>query len=550
MFRRLLFLLYLLPLLFLAIFYAFPLLAILRESFFAPGGDALAQIQSTLQSWAFWGLVWFTTWQAAVSTLLTVLLGLPIAYLFATYDFAGKRLLHSLLAIPFVMPTVVVATAFVALVGRNGVINHWLQSLFALPAPPLQVEQTIWLILVVHVFFNVSVIIRAVGGFWSNLNPHLRESAAVLGAPPWRVFLTVTLPLLLPSLLAASLLVFLFTFTSFGVILILGGPHFATIEVEIYRQTVSYFNLPLAAFLALVQLAITFTVMAVYTRLQARASRPLTQKSQQRTARRPANWRQRLLLGGAIGLTILFLLGPLAALAWRSVALTGAVTFDFYAALGQNPRQSAFFAPPVDAIRNSLLIAGSTLLLSLPLGIIAAYMLARPASRWAALLDPLLLLPLGTSAVTLGFGYIVAMGPLRTSLLLVPVAHTLIALPFVVRSLLPALRALDTRLRDAAAALGASPPLVWRYVDVPMLWRPLLVAAVYAFTISLGEFGATLLLTRPDFPTMPTVIYRALGKPGVLNYGQALAMSTILMAVTAVSISVLERFRLGDNEEF
>jgi thiamine transport system permease protein len=243
------------------------------------------------------------------------------------------------------------------------------------------------------------------------------------------------------------------------------------------------------------------------------------------------------------------LLAPLTALAWRSVTLGDAVvTVDYYRELTLDRRGSAFFVPPIFAVRNSLIIALSTVALSLILGVISAYLLARPRSRLTAILDPIFLLPLGTSAVTLGFGYIIAMGPLRTSLLMIPIAHTLIAAPFVVRTLLPALRGLDPRLREAAAVMGASPLRGWWEVDVPILWRATLVGAVFAFTISLGEFGATLLISRPDLPTMPVVIYRALSQPGLLNYGQALAMSTILMIVSAVGLIVIERFRLEESE--
>jgi thiamine transport system permease protein len=150
--------------------------------------------------------------------------------------------------------------------------------------------------------------------------------------------------------------------------------------------------------------------------------------------------------------------------------------------------------------------------------------------------------------VTLGFGYIVTLGAWRTAIWLVPVAHTLIAMPFVIRTLLPALRSVDPRLREAAAVLGAPPPRVWREVDMPILRRALLVAAAFAFTISLGEFGATLLISRPEYPTMPMVIYRFLGLPGMLNYGQALAMSTILMGVCALALLLIERFRLPGEE--
>jgi thiamine transport system permease protein len=546
-------LLFLLPLGFLAIFYVYPLASILRASFTPDatvGTGGIEAAGATLLQPSFWQLAWFTTWQAALSTLLTVAAAMPMAYVFATYSFRGKTVLHALLTIPFVMPTVVVASAFLALLGENGVLNQALQRWFALATPPLQLEHSLALILLAHVFFNVSVVIRSVGGFWSTLNPHLAQSAAVLGARPWRSFATVTLPLLLPSLLASSLLVFLFCFTSFGVILILGGPTFATLEVEIYRQAVYYFNLPVAATLTVAQMAVTFTIMIVYTRLQARSSRQLRLSGGVQSARRPRTWRQRALIAMTVGITMVGLLAPLAALAWRSISLEGELTLQYYMALGENPRQSAFFVPPIAAVGNSLLYAAATLAVSLPLGVIAAYMLARPRWHWGAILDPLLLLPLGTSAVTLGFGFILALGALRTSLWLVPIAHSLIALPFVVRTMLPSLRALDRRLHEAAATLGASPLRVWRAIDVPLLWRPLLVAAAFAFAISLGEFGATLLIAQPDRPTMPMVIYRALGLPGQLNYGQALAMSTILMLVTAAVLLIIERFRLDANEEF
>jgi thiamine transport system permease protein len=290
--------------------------------------------------------------------------------------------------------------------------------------------------------------------------------------------------------------------------------------------------------------------MVVYTRVQARVSRSLRRR-QLGLSRRPANWREWALVSGALLVTGAGLLAPLAALAVRSFTLGDqGFTLIYYQALAENPRQSAFFAPPATAIANSLFYAAATLAISLPLGVIGAYMLARPRTPWAALLDPLLLLPLGTSAVTLGFGYIVAMGPLRASPWLVPVAHSLIALPFVVRTFLPALRALDRRLGEAAATLGASPQQSWWTIDAPLLARALAISAAFAFAISLGEFGATLLIARPDRPTMPMVIYQALGRPGLVNYGQALAMSTILMGVTALALLAIERFRLPGEEEF
>lgn len=541
----------LIPLLFLLFFYFYPLVRILQVSFTQPPQEGGRSILATLQQAFFWKVLWFTLWQAAASTALTLVLGLPLAYVFSHYEFPGKSVMRALTAIPFVMPTVVVAVAFSTLLGNNGLLNNALQSLLHLQQPPIRIEQTVWIILMAHVFYNVSVIIRSVGGFWSNLNPHLSQAASVLGASRGRAFQTITLPLLMPSITASSLLVFLFCFTSFGVVLILGGLQFATLEVEIYRQAVSLFNLRVAAFLSIVQLIITFTVMAVYTKLQERTAVPLNLQPQRRTAQRAATIRHRTIIAASMMITVLLLVAPLLALVVQSFTLgQQGLTFQYYAELGVNRRNSAFFVNPLVAVRNSLLFASITVTWSLALGGISAYVLARPNKRITGILDPIFLLPLGTSAVTLGYGYIISMGALRTSFWIIPVAHSLIAMPFVVRTVLPVLRGLDPRLREAALTLGASPLRSWQEVDLPILSRTLAVAAAFAFTISLGEFGATLLVSRPDLPTIPVVIYRALGQPGMLNYGQALAMSTILMSIAALGLFAIERFRFRDIGEF
>jgi thiamine transport system permease protein len=266
-------------------------------------------------------------------------------------------------------------------------------------------------------------------------------------------------------------------------------------------------------------------------------------------------------VGGVNTVLVIILLWPLLALAARSVTLgEGPPSLRYYAALGESPTQSVFFVPPVEAIRNSLLFSVAAVALSLALGLLAAYALRQAGGssgstgRLARWLDPIFLLPLGTSAVTLGLGYIIALDEpplnLRTSLVLIPLAYTLIAMPFVVRSILPVLRGLSPRLRESAAVLGASPAQVVREIDLPIIGRAVLVAAVFAFTISLGEFGATLLLYQPRFPTMSVIIYRALGQPGLANYGQALAMSTVLMLVCLAGLLVIERLRLGEAGEF
>jgi thiamine transport system permease protein len=272
----------------------------------------------------------------------------------------------------------------------------------------------------------------------------------------------------------------------------------------------------------------------------------------------------RLLVWGNLTLMLLLLGLPLLALLFRSFLGSDGLTFRFYRQLTVNERGSLFFVPPGTAVFNSVGIALTTLLFAVTIGLISVYLIEftrqKPASgsrlktqlgRW---IDPLLMLPIATSAVTLGFGYIIALNKpplnLRQSLILVPIAHALVAIPFVIRAVLPAVRRIDPKLREAAMTLGAESAQVWRHVEWPLIRRAVLVGAVFAFTISMGEFGATVFIARPNTPTMPVAIFRFLGQPGALNYGQALAMSSLLMLVCTIGFIAIERFRLGEEGEF
>tara|TARA_B100000315_G_C14425235_1_gene517485 strand:- start:265 stop:855 length:591 start_codon:yes stop_codon:yes gene_type:complete len=194
-----------------------------------------------------------------------------------------------------------------------------------------------------------------------------------------------------------------------------------------------------------------------------------------------------------------------------------------------------------------------TMISALAIGLPTTWILARK-TKLAQMLEPILMLPLGTSAVTLGLGFLLVFSRapfnMHTSSLLIPLAHTLVAFPFVVRSLLPSWTIINPQLRKAAAMLGANPIQVWREIDLPIIGRAILVAGAFAFTISIGEFGATILLSRPEFTTVPMAIYRYLSLPGALNYGQAMALSTLLMIFCGTSIFFIEAIRPNAISEF
>ncbi|QIP88462.1 iron ABC transporter permease [Streptomyces sp. Tu 2975] len=535
------------PVAFFALFFAYPVSAIVGRGLHADGAWHFDRFGEVLGRSDIREVLWFTTWQALASTALTLLIALPGAYVFARLDFPGKRLLRAVVTVPFVLPTVVVGTAFLALLGRGGLLDElW----------GIRLDTTVWAILLAHVFFNYAVVVRTVGGLWSQLDPRQEEAARVLGAGRFAAWRRVTLPALVPSLAAAALMVFLFTFTSFGVVQILGGPAFSTLEVEIYRQTAEFLDLPTAAVLTLVQFLTVGAVLAVHAWTVRRRESALRLVDPARTARRPRGAVRWLLLGGVLTTVVVLLLVPLAVLVERSLDTPAGYGFGYYRELGTvDPSGGAFLVPPIDAVWNSLRYALAATAISVAVGGLAAAALTRRAGRLVRGFDALLMLPLGVSAVTVGFGFLITLDEppldLRSSWILVPLAQALVGVPFVVRTMLPVLRAVDERLREAAAVLGASPLRAWREVDLPLVRRALAVAAGFAFAVSLGEFGATVFIARPDNPTLPVAVARLLGRPGELNYGQAMALSTILMVACAAALLLLERIRTeSTTEEF
>ncbi len=539
--------LFIVPLAFLAIFFFYPLATIIARGLAPDGVIDLSSFGTIVGSPFYLQTVWFTFWQAIVSTLLTLVFALPAAFVFARFRFRGKAIIRALTTIPFVLPTVVVAAAFSALIGPRGWINEALKAILQLDYAPIDIQNTIWIILLAHIFYNFTIVLRIVGGFWANLDPQIEAAARVLGANRWRTFREVTLPLLTPALLAAALLVFIFDFTSFGVVLILGGPQFNTIETAIYRNTQITLNLPLATALTIVQLICTFIFISIYTRLQGRASRPIELRPQQLTQRPPVTRREKFFAVSVIGAMLLLLFAPLIALIAKSFVNDAGFTLDNFTNLAANPRGSVLFVPPLTAMSNSLGFASVTMLITLIVGVLAAYSSSITKRKF---LEPIWMLPLGASAVTLGFGFLIGLPSLRSTWLIIPLAHSLVAFPFVVRSITPALRSIRANLREAAAIMGANPMRVWREIDLPIIGRALLVGGAFAFSVSIGEFGATAMISRSETPTLPYAIYRYLTLPGSLNFGQSMAMSTLLIIVVSIALITIERFRFGEVGEF
>jgi len=522
----------LIPLAFIGVFFAWPVVTLLWRGLGADVGGDGSRLGEVLANARYQRIIWFTFWQAALSTALTAVAALPLTWAVANRTFVGRRAARVLVTVPFVLPTVVVAGAFTAVMDR-----------FGLNSGTVQLRHTVAAIILAHVFFNVAVVVRSVGSFWSQLDRTPEQAARTLGASPWRAFRAVTLPRLRPPLLAALSIVFLFTFTSFAIILLLGGLGKATLETEIFRAALTNFDIPTAAALSVVQLVAVAALMIANTALARRAShqqRLIGDRAQPIRGRR-----DRVLVTSAIWGTALFLAIPIMTLIERSFARRDGFTLANYQALRVRARQLPISA--LDALANSLAFAVAAAGIALLIGGIASLVIVHGRSSLSRVLELATLLPLGTSAVTLGFGVLITLDSgvfdLRASWWIIPITQSLIAIPFVIRSVVPVLRAIDPTLREAAATLGASPTQVRREIDLSIGGRALATGVGFAFAISLGEFGATSFVgRRSDLLTVPLAIARLLGRPGDLLRGQAMALSVILMVVTALVVVIGDRF--------
>jgi thiamine transport system permease protein len=510
------------PTLGLLVFYAWPFATLMVEAV------TTTAIADTLGRASTWEVVWFTAWQAIVSTVVTIVVGLAPAYVLARFDFRGRTVLVGLLTAMFVLPTVVMGAAFLALL-------------------PDALDRTVWAVIGAHVVFNLAVVVRVVGSLWEHLPTDMEAAAATLGASRWRVATQISLPLVRPAVTAAATIVFLFTFTSYGVIRILAAPGTRTIEVEVWRRATQLGDIGGAAVLAILQLAALITIVSWSTVAQRRHARAIGLLATSER-RRPRNAGERRFVALVAGLAMLVAAAPLAALVVRSFSTPTGWSTTAWTDLGAAEIRPGIRIgiDPAEAIVNSLTNAAWATSFSVVIGALASLAIVG-AGRAGRALDSGLMLPLATSAVTIGFGMLITFDtdPVdwRASWWLVPVGHALIAVPFVVRTSVGVLRSVDPSMAAAAATLGASPIRAWTATVVPYLWRPLAVGAALAAAISLGEFGATSFLSRSGGETMPIAIEQLLGRTGSALQAQGFVLATLLAATTVILVVIVERLQ-------
>jgi thiamine transport system permease protein len=518
-------LLWALPLTFVAVLFYWPIAKITSLGF---SGDWMATLAEPKKL----EVIWFTLWQAAVSTIVTLVFAIPGAYLLYRRTFLGQRLVKTLITVPFVLPSIVVAVGFT--VFRN-VHDFWIElGLTFLP------DQIYWII-AAHVFVNYSIAVRTIGGVWAGFDTEIDEAAELDGAGRFRTLLAVSLPQLGPAIFSAAALVFLFSATSFGIVLVLGGGHVQTIETAIYFSATQFLDLEGAAALVFIQTLTTAAAFLVGSSL-AKGTVGLEQvlegSSKPRVDRR--DWPVSVLTAGIVlGLLVM----PLLFVLVEAFRVGDGWGFTNFANLGTRGARDLLNISVSHAASNSIRNMLVAAVIAFVLGTLISWLLVRTKQK---LLDLVFLVPLGISSVVLGFGFLVSFDsawlPLRSSWLIVPLAQALIALPMVIRLVYPALVSIGKEPIEQASLDGASSWQIWRFVESRMIKGVLLTAAGYAAIVSVGEFGASSFLAYGSEGTIPTLLFRLIARPGEQNYGMAMAVSAILIVFVSSVMLLLSRY--------
>jgi len=420
------------------------------------------------------------------------------------------------------MPTVVVALAFRTLLGSS-------------------LPQGFVIVVLAHAYVNLAVVVRIVGSQWVQHDGRYPQAARTLGASSFTAFRTVTLPYLRQSIISSAVVVFIFSFTSLGIIVLLGDSSTRTLESQILRRTSVLLDFPAAAALAVLQLAMITVVIAIGAVASRKRGR---QKPVRATSlAMPRNLRSRMIIRTIAVISSALVLLPVLALLLASLRSPAGLTLQWWSALGSVDAGTTRIGSPVASLGQSLQFALITGVVAGVIGGCAA--VAFLAHRWGRVVGFLAIIPLGISAATLGLGMLLTFGrpplDLRSTALLIPLAHSLVAIPLVVAVMAPALRGVDPRAQAVAATLGARPTRAFLTAYGPTLRTVMLAAGGLACAVSLGEFGAASFLARTGAPTVPIQIVRLLSRPGEQSYGVAAVMSVILIALTLVLVLGVDR---------
>lgn len=536
--------LFLIVILYLLIFFYYPLITILKYAFItADKAFSYEHFIRILSKVRVIQAIQFTFIQAILSTLVSIALGLPIAYILTKYEFFGKRFLEAFLLVPFVLPGVVVGFAFSILIGVEGIFSNFLNNLLNLNWGIK--EWGFISIIFAHAFYNSPLIALMTAGLWKRLDPDIEHAAETLGSYGLKKFFKVVLPVIAPGLISSSILTFIFCFTSFEVILLLGGFRYRTIEVEIYSLYRTRLDFEGAAALSIIQiLMITIFLFLYFRSLEKYAEvRRIGATSTYPTIKlfREKKSLKMVLIIAYLFAYILFIGLPIGMIIIYSFIdpVTDTITLDGYKGLFSTTRNPYLGAPPVVAPINTILFSIFTTIISLTLGLISAYSI-KTRSTLSILTNIMIFVPLATSRITIGLGIILGFGSIgwlyQDTRPLILASHIIIAYPFVTRAALNGLTRLDPDILHSSEIMGVYGIKRFLKIDLPIIAPSLTVGAALAFATSLGEFAATNILYRGNYPTLTVLLFLMIAGRRFVVASAAAAMLIYLSLLSFIMI--------------
>lgn len=501
---------------------------------------------------------------ATLVTLLASALTLPLAHVFTRWNFAGRSLLSSLVLVPMIMPPFVGAIGLRQVLGRYGSLNLGLMKLGLLdPAHPIDWLGAggFWGIVLLQVLNLYPILFLNVSAAMANVDPTLREAAQNLGASGWRLFRTVTLPLILPGWFAGAIIVWIWAFTDLGTPLIFGFTRL--VPVQIFDTVTDLNTNPQGYALVLLVLLITLTLFLVSKRLLAARSFATIARGHTAAGEAVAGRARTVLIWTAAGLLVGIALVPhLAVVAnalaarWFFTVLPDAWTLD-------NLGEVFGHGLTASSIRNSLFYSSLSATVDLALGVLIAWLLTRRRIPLAGLLDALAMLPLALPGLVLAFGYVAGfdidgqkhpwldawVDPRQNPTLLLVVSYSVRRLPYIVRSACAGFQQTSVTFEEASANVGAGPLTTLRRITLPLVAANLVAGTILTFSFAMLEVSDSLILAMRDqyFP-ITKQIYQLMGRIDPSAPSVACALGVVGMAILTGSLLLAGRIlgrRLG-----
>ncbi|MGC9780566.1 MAG: iron ABC transporter permease [Candidatus Heimdallarchaeota archaeon] len=527
------------PILLIALFLLFPVFSVLISSVVDDSGFTFSYLASVFADPFYYKLFAFTLSQAILSTAISLLIGIPIGYLFGKYEFKGRKFLLTIFTVPFVLPSVLVGMGFLGIFGEQNALGSQL-----------------FIIVLAHAFYNIPLVVHYLSAYYQNFDREIIDAAKTSGSKGLHLFLRVYLPLFLPPILTASLLTFIFCFLSFGIIIIIGN--FRTLETQIFAEFRSG-ETNIAAALAVLQLLVILAIIIVYLfniRKQTQEEKTMTTSSKPREKfliKQFFSKKANLLIAFAFIFGIVLEIAPLISILVRSFwdPQNSIFTLNNFKTIFLLETNNYVGVSIPRTLLNTLLFALGATLLATFLAVITVAALGRQRYQKRTISYELMTyIPISISSLTLSLGILQTF--INSSFfsnypwIFIIISQGLLGYPFVTRALLNGLSTIDPELIDSAKTLGANWFYKLKKIYLPLLLPAFVAGVAFAFGLSIGEFTTAnfFYLNNSSIATLTVALYQL---RSVRQFGPSNAVGALLLIISYAAFFILEA--LGAREK-